>query len=146
MQEPLNEAEIKKILIQEELKADSRVEQQPQDDGTVSLLVTSNIRETTFAGCLAERADLELMRSAQGWSVSSRSDTSKVALVPCVEAGDTGFASIESDFPPKHLDQSVRHLRQLIEGSLTPNLVFGSSELKEAVKSVDLHEVQAPLR
>ncbi len=144
VQQPLSKAEIERILVQEKIERGASVEQQPQDDGTVGLLVTSNRRDTSFAGCMVDRADIELTRSDQAWSISSKNDFVEVALVSCDEAEDTGFASVEGDFSVEQLDQAVRYLRQLLAGSLSPEMISAeSTELRTAVESVDLHELQS---
>lgn len=142
MQE-LSKADLDRILIGENIENVSSVEQQTQDDGTIVLLVTRNRHETSFSGCVVDRTDIELRRSEQGWIVGSRSDFSQMALISCSEARNTGFASIEGNISPKSMDQSVRYLRQLVSGSLSQELISGSSELRSSIKSVDMHEVQS---
>ena len=145
--QPLSKAEVERIIIQEKIERVSNIEQQPQDDGTVGLLVTGNLRETSFAGCMADRVDIELIRSGQGWSISSKNTFAEVALVPCKEAENTGFASVDGDFSAGQLDQAAHYLRQLLAGSIPPEMVSSeSSELRDAVKFVDLHEVQSVFR
>lgn len=143
MKEALRSSELERILIKEGIEHVSSVEQQAQDDGTVILLVASNRRKTGFSGCIVDQTDIELRRSEQDWVVNSRSDVSLISLVPCSEAGNTGFASIEGNVSPEDLDQSVRYLRRLLRGSLSPNLISGSSELEGSIKSVDIHDLQS---
>lgn len=139
----LSKSELERVLIEEKIEHVSSVEQQGQDDGTVILLVTSNRRETGSLGCMVDRADIELRWSELGWVVDSRSDVSLMSLIPCGEAGNTGFASVEGNVSPERLDQSVRYLRQLLRGSLSPELISGSSELKDSINSVDVYELQS---
>jgi len=141
MQDTLTKEQVNKILAEEKIGRVSSVEQQPQDDGTVSLLVASNLRETSFAGCVADRTDIEVVRSGEGWIVNSMSDLVQLSLVSCDKARNARFAYISGNYSDEKVGRAAGYLKDLISGSLGAELISGSHELKEAVKDVRLDEV-----
>lgn len=145
MQTLLSKDQVKRILAEEKIKRVTNVEQQPQDDGTVSLLVDSNLRETSFSGCLFDRIDLEVVQSGGKWVVNSMSEHAQLLLVSCDKARDAPSVYISGDYSDEKVGKAVSYLKDMLSGSLTTELILSSQELQDAVKDVGLDDVHSML-
>lgn len=138
---PVDENDVKIMLAAENIRQVHQVEQCPQDDGSVVLLVTSNLRRTGFQGCVADRADIEVVRSSGGWVVNSMSDGVKLSLSPCRTSGEMRFVEFSGKYSDPEISQSVMYFRQLVAGSIPARLISGSQELKNVLPELKVDDL-----
>lgn len=141
----LAESEVSALLAGEEIAEVRNVEQLPQEDGSVTLLVTGKLRATGFGGCAATRSDLDIERSEGRWVVKSMSEHERLSLAPCSKAGDAVFANLSGNYSDSEFSAAVGHLRRLVAGSIEPRLISGSAELKDALIDLRLDDLTAIL-
>ena len=142
-QEVLTKAQVEKVIAQEKIERVSGFEQQPQDDGSVILLVTGNLRETDFGGCLSDHTDIEVRWMGQEPVVSSMSDSVQLSLSHCNTADRASFLFVNGSYDDQALAVAVRYLRMLLAGTLSSMSISGSQELKNALKKVAMNDVSS---
>lgn len=139
----LSKEQVAKILAAEGIGQIAIVEQQPQSDGTIALLVESNRRATAFGGCLADRSDLEVvLNSGGGWVVSSISRQIELSLFGCEKANTVSAAHVSGHYSEDKVGRAVSYFNKMISGALQDEMLIGPTELKCAAKDVRLGDVQ----
>ena len=142
---PLAKNDVESVLREAGIEHVSTVEQLPQDEGSVTLIVDSDARSTSFSGCVRKRTDIEVVRSDSGWATHSMSDHVQLALSACRATVASRYVLVDGSYTDERVDESLVYLKSLIGGSVATNYVFGSPSLKQAVGNIDLADISGVL-